>query len=128
MGKVKHEVVGVCDLELLDTLRLVSDLADSALNVVLSLHESLVLSLDLTDDVLGVDVAFPVGPVNSGELALVGRRFVEELKNRLDLAKLITAIMSVSGQSQAVDPLVGQVLVLLGIVDDSSATRGSAGR
>jgi len=109
--EVEHEVIGVCNFKLLDALRLVANLADSRFDVVLSLHECLVLGLDLANDSSAVDVALPFGPVDGGKLALVVRGLVEELDDGLYLAELVATFMCVCGHSQSVQPLVCQVIV-----------------
>jgi len=125
--EVEHEVVGVGNLKLLDALALVTDLADSGFDVVLSLHESVVLGLDLADDCRGVDVAFPLGPVDGVEVALVGGGLIEELEHGLDLSELIAALVVVCGHSESVDPLGGEVRVLCGVADHCAVGRGGSG-
>lgn len=91
MGEIQHEVVGVGNLKSLDFFRLMTNLTDSGFNVVLSLHECLILGLDLANDTSGVNVGFPFLPVDGGELALIGGRLIEEVENGLDLAELVSA-------------------------------------
>ena len=111
VSEVEHKVVGVSNLESSDLLRLMADLTNCGLDVVLSLHESIILSLDLANDSSGVDVGFPLSPINGGELAVVSGRLIEELENGLDLSELVTTLVSVRSQSQSVEPFVGQILI-----------------
>ena len=109
--EVKHEVVGVGNFERLDLLGLVTDQAYSGLDVVLSLQEGFILGLYFANNTSGVDVGFPLSPVDGGELTLVVGGLVEELKDRLDLSELVTTLVSVGGQSESMKPLGGQILV-----------------
>ena len=111
MREVEHEVVGVGNLERLDLLGLMADLANSGLDIVLSLHESIILGLDLANNTGGVNIRFPLSPVDGGELTVVAGGLVEEIKDRLDLSELVATLVSVRGHSESVDPLVGQILV-----------------
>ncbi len=65
VGEVQDKVVSVCDLKLFHSLSGVTDLADCLFNLVLGLHESSVFCLDLGDNFWGVDLAFPVVPLDS---------------------------------------------------------------
>ena len=102
-----------------------ADLANSSIDVVLSLHEALVLCLDLVDDASSVDVALPLSPVN-GRKAGVGRGLVEELNHSLDLSELVATLVGVGGQSQSVQPFAGQVVVLLGVVYNGAVGGGGS--
>jgi hypothetical protein len=73
-----------------------------------------------------VDVAFPISPVDGGELPMVSRGFVEELKDGLDLSELIATLVGVSSHSQSLDPFVSKVIMLGSIVYDGTVRRSSS--
>lgn len=52
---------------------------------------------------------------------MVVRGLIEELQDRLDLAELVATLVGVGCQSESVEPLLGEVSILLSVVDDGTS-------
>jgi hypothetical protein len=88
-----------------------STLGNCALYLIFSFHEICIFSLDLIDNVWGMDILLVSGPVDglftSG--TLVG--LVVVVQDRLELSVLFTRIVRVSCGSKSVQPFGGQFVV-----------------
>jgi len=116
---VEHVVIGIRNLKLLHFLRLVSNLTDSCLDIVLCFHEVLILSFYLVYYSSCVDIAFPFIPVNFCK-TLVRRLLVIKFNDSRNLSKFISRVKICWCQSQSIQPFIRKVLILLCIVDNCS--------
>ena len=86
-----------------------SALGNGALNLEFSSHEIGVFSLDLLDNIWGMDVLLNSIPVNW--LSLSSGSLVVEVQDGLELRVLFSRFVGVSGSSKSVQPFSGQFVV-----------------
>jgi hypothetical protein len=122
--KIEHKVVGHSNVQLLHSFSLVSNLGHCCLNIVLSFHEVVICTFDFLYHAWGVNCLLPICPLYWSQSCVLCR-FIEELKNGSNLAKLVSAIVSVRCWSESSQPLVSQMFVLLCVLDYSAVTWSS---
>lgn len=86
-------------------------LGDSTINTVFSLHELLILGLDLIDNIWSVDICSVSIPVNGWKFTNSSWFSVEKVKNACQLWVLFSWFVGVGSSSQSVQPLQSQVIV-----------------
>lgn len=107
--EVEHEVVLHGDVEGLHLLGVGSSLGHGRVDRVLSLHELVVLGVDLVDDAWGVDVGAVTIPVDG--LQLRGSlSFVIVVEDSGELTMGVTGGLSGSGSTHSLEPVGGEVL------------------
>ena len=114
MGEVVNHpqlvVVVHSDIEGLHGLGSGSALGNGAFHLEFGSHEISVFGLDFVDDIWGVHVLLVSSPVDwLGNSA--GSGLVVVVEDGLELRVLFTRLVSVSGSSQSVQPLGGQLVV-----------------
>ena len=108
--EVKHEVVLHGDVKSLHLLGLGASLGDGALNGVLSLHEGVVLGLDLVNDTWGVNVVSVGIPVDV--LALrISLALVVVVEDTRKLTMGVTGSFGGGSGTKSLHPVGSQVLV-----------------
>jgi len=86
-------------------------LLNSAVDLEFSIHEALVLSFNLIDNVWGVDIGSEAFPVDFSEVLFSISFKVIVVKNSLQLGLLLSCDCGVSSDSKSLEPVVGELVV-----------------
>ena len=109
MHEVEHEVVLHGDIESLHLLGLsATSLSDSTLDSIFSLHECVVLGLDLVDDAWGVDGIAVIVPFDSLE-PRVRLILVVVVEESLQLSVGVTSVLVRGRSSESLQPDSGKI-------------------
>jgi hypothetical protein len=88
-----------------------SALGNCTLNLEFGFHEICIFSLDLADNVWGMDILLVRGPVDGLSTGGTLGGLVVVVQDRLELSVLFTRFVRVSGGSKSVQPFGGQFVV-----------------
>ena len=99
---------------------------NSSINLELGGHEILVLALNLSDDIWGVNLAFIGVPIDGSHSSGAFRFLVVKIKNRLELGVLLSGFIVICGNSKSVEPFSGEFIVSRGSVDLSTIAEHSS--
>ena len=99
------------NIERLHSLRSGSTLSDSSINLEFGLHEICVFSLNLVDNLWGMDILLIGGPVDWLSTGGTVGSLVVVVQDGLELRVLFTGLVGVSGSSKSVEPFGGQFVV-----------------
>ena len=99
------------NIEGLHGLRSGSALGNGALNLEFSLHEICVFSLDLVDNIWGVDVLLESSPVNCFSSSSTSGGLIVIVQDCLELRVLFTRLVGGGSGSKSVQPFGGQFVV-----------------